>query len=108
MSNIPPRADFDVSPQVYEWFRGLETAIKEGDNSDEEAALNIMTSFFRGIEAEFDEVKNELDTINVLSGKINQLENIVSELPDNSDIELYRPTGDTLKVDTYEDRKSVV
>lgn len=87
---IPPRQDFNVSEQVYEWLRGLSTEIQKKDNESTEDQINTLLGFFQSLESKFNDVQNLTDTNELLNAKIRQLEESISLLPEESELSLYK------------------
>lgn len=87
---IPPRQDFNVSEQVYEWLRGLSTEIQKQDNESTEDQINTLLGFFQSLESKLNDVQNLTDTNELLSAKIRQLEESISLLPEESELSLYK------------------
>ena len=104
---IPPRQEFNVSHQVYEWLRSLSVAIEKLDSDEEgsEESINILLGLFSEIDGkirsleneldakefvqhEFESLKRELksisshiDTSDELNAKISELENKLNSIP---------------------------
>lgn len=75
---IPPRADFDVSDQVYEWFRALSNELirlRQQDESSE--ALNSLLAQIKKLQDQFNFLNGEVLDPEVLANKLN---NIVKDI----------------------------
>lgn len=71
---IPPRQDFDVSEQVYEWFRTLSAEIQSLETSDSEEGIDLLLGFFSDIEKQITDLESVIEDRAVETHKISRLE----------------------------------
>jgi len=98
---IPPRSEFNVSEQVYEWLRSLQKKIEKQESEDNTDSINTLIGFLNEIESELDRARDEIDTTELINAKIEQLKETVDSLPDENDILQYLGLN-KLTVKTYE------
>lgn len=97
---IPARYEFDVSEQVYEWLRNLSVAIEEQQQEDTASSINTLIAFLKQIEKDFESLKNDVDTTELINAKLKSLENKIKDVPD--EIEELLLMQKSLKVATSE------
>lgn len=77
---IPPRQDFDVSEQVYEWFRTLSTEIQSLKTGDAEEGIDLLLGFFSDIEKQITDLESVIEDRAVETHKISNLEKSINNL----------------------------
>lgn len=77
---IPPREDFNVSHQVYEWLRALSTAIQSLNDDDKSEAINALLGLFKSLEEDFNNLNNLLDNKEIENAQFKKILNDVEQL----------------------------
>lgn len=81
---IPPRQDFQVSEQVYEWFRALSTTLEQQVTNDDSDSINALFAFFSNLEKEFNNFQNLVDLTERNAAYIQRLEAQIRTLENDS------------------------
>lgn len=124
-TKIPPRSEFKVTEEIFEFFRSITVALDEIDRNDSDDKINSLLGLFKQLE---DSIRNLtditdnpdvtilsmvnalngvidrlslIDTTELLNAKIRELEETVSLLPEESELSLFKAFKG-LEVKTYE------
>lgn len=82
---IPPRQDFDVNEQVYEWFRTLSTEIQKLKTSDSEEGIDLLLGFFSSIEKQITDLESIIEDRAIETHEISKLEKALNNNESISD-----------------------
>jgi len=121
---LPPRRDFDVSEQVYEFFRSLTSKTKNIDKNSVDDQISMLIGFFDKLNKELiniNDIVNDseiqtaknlaiiksldlneivLNTNNSINAKIRKLEELLSLVPEESELSLFKAFK-SLEIKTY-------